>query len=436
MMLLRYRQVLSRPQVLPVFVAGTLCRLPNAAAGVVVTLFVVGARSGSYAQAGLVATAMTVGAAIGAPRRGLLLDRIGLRATLAPSVLVEGAVWFALPLLSYRWLLFAALIGGLFAVPVHAVIRQSLSALVEPTQQRTVFSLDSIATELSYLVGPAAGAALATTWSASGSLVLVGVSTVVAGAALMVMNPPLTGPGDPGAESSGAARSGSPRARFAGCAAAVRELVSVPLVMVLAATVTALLVIGAIDVSVVAFTQAAGRPDLTWVVLVLWSLSSLVGLVVFGGGERTPSVYVLLLGACALAVPVGFAPGAWWLALFVVPTGLLGAPLLAATGAEVIRWVPVRRRGEAMGWYSCAMTVGLGLGTPFAGWAIDTAGPWAGFTWPAAIGVVVALLGLFLIRLAIDRPIPQDEISPSGELVAGVGAQSGASPTLRQSTEV
>lgn len=447
MMLSRYHEVLARPQVLPVFVTGVLCRLPASAATVAITLFVVAGRGGNYAQAGLVAAAMTVGVAVGSPWRGRQLDRLGLRRTLTPSILVEGAVWFAFPFLSYPLMLPAALIGGLMSVPVYSVIRQSLSVLAEPRQQRTVFSLDSIATELSYLVGPATAAALSATWSATGTILVVGAATVVAGVGLMILNPRLGVAPAPAAPPSGAGgvggASGRETAEMVGRAdgwsargGAAREVVSAPLAAVLAATVVALAVIGAVDVSVVAFTRAHDQSGLTWLVLAAWSLSSLTGVLVFGGSTRNVSVQAILLGMCALAVPVGLAPNAWWLALFIIPTGLLGAPMIAATGTQVSRLVPEHRRGEAMGWFGSATTVGLGVGTPFAGWAIDTAGPWAGFAVPGAIGALVALIALLLIRLAIDRPAPLDELTASGENIPGAGAQSGVSPTLRQSTEV
>ena len=81
-------------------------------------------------QAGVVVGAATVGMALGAPWRGRLVDRLGLRRAIAPSVVVESAVWLAAPHLSYEALIGAVFVAGLFLVPVFSVSRQSLSVLV------------------------------------------------------------------------------------------------------------------------------------------------------------------------------------------------------------------------------------------------------------------------------------------------------------------
>ena len=78
------------------------------------------------------------------------------------------------------------------------------------------------------------------------------------------------------------------------------------------------------------------------------------------------------------------------------------------------------RRGEAMGWYGSSLTLGIAAGTPLAGSAIDLIDPWAGFALLGAIGAVVALIALVLIRWGTDRP---GSVEP--------GAPSGVSPTRR-----
>jgi predicted MFS family arabinose efflux permease len=498
-----YRELLARPLVLALVLAGVLCRIPNSAATVAITVFVVSGRGGSYAQAGLVAAVMTVGAAVGSPWRGKALDRVGLRRAAAPSVLVEGAVWFAFPFLSYRFMLVAAFAGGLLAVPVYSVLRQAMSVLAAPSQQRTAFSLDSISTELSYLVGPA-GAALAAAWSPRGAVFLVGAATVVAGVGLMVFNPPIraaeraegvelvegvkrvegampstsvtgstegaergageespgtagsvggAGPaGGVGAEparqvaggarpsgATGSGGSGGPTGPSGPTAAAepgrfqgLRELATPRLLATLAATATALAIIGGTDVSIVALTREAGQTDLTWIVFVAWSLASMIGALVFGGSRRPVPVFAIVLGLALLTAPAGLAPNAWWLALIIIPAGVLGAPAIAAAATEVTRLVPEHRRGEAMGWYGSALTIGLASGTPLAGRAIDAAGPRAGFALTGAIGAVVAVVGLVLIAWATDRPSSVVRPALIGESPPEPGAPSGVSPTRRQ----
>ena len=124
MTLAPYGRLLRRPAVLRLVLVSLVARIPHAAVGVVLTLHVVGTLDLGYGHAGVVAAAMTVGMAIGAPWRGRRVDRLGLRRALLPSVLIEAAVWATAPLLGYRALLVAAVVAGLFMVPVFSVIRQ------------------------------------------------------------------------------------------------------------------------------------------------------------------------------------------------------------------------------------------------------------------------------------------------------------------------
>src|SRR4051794_523570 len=97
-----YAALLRLPGVARLFVVAFVARIPAAMVGVVLTLHVVTSLDRGYAQAGLVAGAATVGMALGAPWRGRLVDRFGLRRAIAPSVLVESAVWLCAPRLSYE----------------------------------------------------------------------------------------------------------------------------------------------------------------------------------------------------------------------------------------------------------------------------------------------------------------------------------------------
>ena len=68
-----------------ILVLGLLIRIPMWAAGIVLTLHVVGHLDRSYTQAGLVEMVLCVALAVSGPWRGRRLDRIGLRATVPRS---------------------------------------------------------------------------------------------------------------------------------------------------------------------------------------------------------------------------------------------------------------------------------------------------------------------------------------------------------------
>jgi MFS family permease len=438
MSLVAYRRVLALPGVLRLLAFAVLARVPHAGAGVVITLYVVLGTGRGYAAAGLMAAMSTIGTAIGAPWRGRAVDRVGLRRALLPSVLGVAAVWTAIPFLGFGALLLVAFVGGLLSVPIFIVVRQSLAALVPLPQQHTAFALDSIGTEVTFMIGPALAVLLATQWSTTGTVFAVGAALALAGLGLMIFNPPtrsVVAPdqrpepsvieaGAPGIEAGAPGieagtpviETGAP-AVGGGTPALLRDPA---LLAVLAITGGTLVVLSGTDVSIVAQVRATGELGLTWLVFVAWALSSLVGGLVFGAAHRAVPPALLLFGLGLLTIPVGLAASAWWLAVAVMPAGFLCAPTISATATAISRLVPEERRGEAMGWYGSAMTLGIAAGTPAAGTAIDALGPWAGFAVLGSVGVGVASIGLLLIPWGTDRP---GSVDP--------GAPSGVSPTCR-----
>ena len=415
---LAYRRVLALPGVLRLLFFAVLARVPHAGSSVVITLYLVVGMGRGYAEAGLVAAMTTIGTAIGAPWRGRAVDRVGLRRALLPSVLVVAGVWAAIPFLGFRPLLPVAFIGGLLSVPIFTVVRQSLAALVPLPQQHTAFALDSIGTELTFMIAPALAVLLATQWSTTGTVFAFGAALALAGLGLMIFNPPTRSAADSGWQAEPAVAEG--RQVDGGRSALLRDPA---LLGVLGITAGSLVVLSGTDVSIVAHVRATGELGLTWVAFVAWSLSSLVGGLVFGAAHRAVPPSLLLLGLGLLTIPVGLASSVWWLAVAILPAGFLCAPTISATATAISRLVPEERRGEAMGWYGSAMTLGIAAGTPAAGTAIDLVGPWAGFAVLGSVGVGVALVGLLLIPWGTDRP---GSVDP--------GAPSGVSPTCRLAT--
>ncbi|NUL48903.1 MFS transporter, partial [Cellulosimicrobium funkei] len=185
-----YGQLLRDTRIRRVLGVGFIARFPNAATGIILTLHVAVTLDQGYGAAGLAVAAMTLGMAVGAPWRGRLVDRLGLRRALIPSVVSLGIVWTAVPFLDFPWLLIGAFGGGLFSLPVFSVVRQSIGVLTHGPKRETAFALDSIITETIFMIGPALGAVVATSWSSAWGLAIVGWSAVAAGAYLMWFNPP------------------------------------------------------------------------------------------------------------------------------------------------------------------------------------------------------------------------------------------------------
>ncbi|MBO9554041.1 MFS transporter [Cellulomonas sp.] len=388
-----YAALLRLPGVLRLYVVSFVARIPAAMVGVVLTLHVVTSLERGYAQAGVVAGAATVGMALGAPWRGRLVDRFGLRRAIAPSVLVESAVWLCAPRLSYELLIVAAFVAGLFLVPVFSVTRQSLSVLVPLAQQRAAFALDSVAVELTFMLSPVVGVVLATQVSTVAALTVVGVLTVAAGVLLWWANLPT--------RSAATTASAAPTSAVSSDAddAPAGRLLGPGLVVVLLAAVAAAFVLVGTDVSLVAALNDAGRAsDVGWMIA-LWAGGSVVGGLIHGARHRSPSPLVLVAVLALATVPAAFAPGPLWLALAVVLAGLPCAPALASINATLVRLVPEQRRGEVMGWSGTMSTVGNALGAPLCGFVIDRSSPGAGFLTAAFVGGGIAVVGLVVLAL-------------------------------------
>ncbi|ASR54355.1 MFS transporter [Cellulomonas sp. PSBB021] len=386
-----YGAVLRLPAVARLYVVGFVCRIPAAMVGVVLTLHVVTSLDRGYGQAGVVAGASTIGIAIGAPWRGRLVDRLGLRRAIAPSVVVESAVWLVAPHLGYHALVGAAFVAGLFLVPVFSVARQSLAVLVPPAQQRTAFALDSVLVELTFMLAPVVGVLIATQVSTTAALTVVGVATVGGGVLLMWADPPTRSqrpapvlPADLDAPAHGL-----------GAATPARTRVVTPeLVVLLVAAAAASFVLIGTDVALVASLNDAGRPgDVGWMVA-LWAGGSVVGGLVHGARSSSPPPLWLVVLLALAVVPAAFAAVPVWLALAVFVAGLPCAPTLASINATLVRIAPEERRGEVMGWSGTMSTVGNALGAPLCGWAIDHVHPGAGFLTAAVVGGGVAAGGL------------------------------------------
>jgi MFS family permease len=385
-----YRTVLALPGVGAVTAVSFLARLPASAAAITLTLHVVLALDQGYAAAGVVGAAATVGMAIGAPLLGRLVDRRGLRPMLGLTLSAQAVFWGVAPLLPYPVLLVGALAGGVLGVPVYSVTRQSLAVLVPQERRRTAFALDSMSVELSYIIGPAVGAVLALQASTTAAMWTVGAAWLVAGGALVLLNPPTRmadAPGD------------GPRAR---------RWLDLRLLGALLATTTAVMVVFGTELSMIAGLQLGGHAG--WIPLVnaVWCVASLVGGFVYGAARRSRSLPLLVGCLGAAALPVALA-GPWWsYALLLVPVGLLIAPSMAASAETVSALAPEHVRGLVTGLHGSAITIGATVATPLAGLLVDIASPAVAVLAVGSVGLGgAALVGL------LGRSRRESSVTPS-----------------------
>jgi MFS family permease len=425
MHLTRYRSVLALPGMRGFMLVSLIARIPGTAWTTALTLSIVLDRHRSYAEAGAATAAFTVGLALGAPLLGRAIDRSGPRPVLLLTGTVSLLFWNLVPSLPYTALLPLAVLCGGMQVPVMTLVRQSLASRVPESMRRQAYSLDSMAVELSFMVGPALSVLAITqlgeaVWTLRVLGCGLGLSAAVLYAYSSRMHAGLDAEAEAEAEANaerGFGQNGADgEARGAGGSGGVgggagsrgadtsgtgqTRWFTPGFVLILAVCAACCVTLSANDVAIVAVLR--GHNEIAWagVVVILWCAASMLGGFVHGAMPRPLPMTVLLLLLGALSIPVGIA-GSWWvLCLLVLPAGVACAPTIASTVDAVSRAVPASQRGQAMGLHGAALTVGSAIGAPLIGVVIDRSSPAWGM---AAIGMLVSLVALAGIAVQFGR---------------------------------
>jgi MFS family permease len=376
-----YRTVLRHPDARRVLLLGTVIRIPMWAANVILTLHVVTHLHRSYGEAGTLVGIATVALALSSPWRGRRLDRIGLRRTIAPSLVVLTVCWSIAPFTGYWPLLVLSAVGGLFEVPTFTAVRQALMHAVGEQERRAALSVDSVLVEVSFMIGPALGVLLATYVPTPWALFGCQFASIAGSAALWLADPPMRH------EDAGAGDHDGVRSWLTP---------SVLAVMIMAGAAT--IVLSGTDVGVVAMMRHLHhQPWIGWE-LALWGLGSAIGGLVYGAVHRTVPLVALMSGLAVTTLPLAVSDGAAVAGVLLFLAGLFCAPSITASIDLLSRLVPDTVRGEALGWHGASMTAGSAVGAPVAGFAIDHLG-WAGaFVVTALLALVTALAGAPLLR--------------------------------------
>ncbi len=362
-----------------ILILGLLVRIPIWAAGVVLTLHVVGHLDRSYAQAGIVEMVYSLALAVSGPWRGRRLDQVGLRTSLVPSLVVMGACWSIAPWVGYWPLVGLVLIAGLFMMPTFSIVRQVLIGAVPDHQRTAVLAVDSVVVEFSFMIGPVLGVLAAVYLPTPLALFILQIATVVGGIALWVDNPPL------GSSATDDASEPKP---------GVREWVSPTVIAILVICATATVILTGEDLGIVAAMRSMGHKSSIGWVLAVWGLGSAIGGIIYGALRRHPPAGVLLVLLAASTTLVALTDGRLMFTLVLFVSGVFCAPTITATIDDLSRAVPAAVRGEAMGWHGSALTLGGAIGAPIVGWAIDQGGWQRGFELAGYLGLAMALAGL------------------------------------------
>jgi MFS family permease len=397
-----FLDVLARPGALRFSAAGLVGRMPMSMFGLG-TILLIASVTGRYGLAGIVAAAGSVGYAACAPLAARLADRYGQRRVLRPLAVFFAASTAALiGCAQWRAPLWALVItGGLAGASMPSLgsmVRARWSALLgDSPLLHTAFSLESVADEAIFVIGPAVVTLLATEVYPAAGVALAAVACVT-GTLLLAAQRRTEPP----------ARNAPPR-RAAGTtrASTVREpAVPAPGLITMAPVYLCLgAMFASIDLSTVAFAQSRGHRPLAGFILGAYALGSAVGGLCYGSRTWPGPVYrrfaVTLCAVAAGTATFWALPGLTVLALVIFCSGLGISPTFIAGFSLIEQQAQAGRRTEALAWLSSAISVGVAGGSAVAGQVIDAVGPRWGYAFAAGCGaaaVAACLLGLRRLR--------------------------------------
>jgi hypothetical protein len=391
-----YRILLRAPGAAAFFLTAAVGRVGIAMTGLGI-VWLVHARTGSYATAGLVTGGFAVAEAVAGPQLARLIDRFGQTRVLPPVLLAHAvAVATLLALVAAGtpdWLMTVGgalagatipQLGALSAARWAALLRDGRDAALP-----AAFALESLANELGYLAGPVLVSVLGAGGYPAAGTVLAAALVVAGGLCFAAQR--RTAP-----RASGAAE------RHRGGRSLLR-----PEFAVLAGVSLAIGgFFGAMQISVTAFAVEHGTAELAAALFTVSSCASLLVGWLYGLRRwRTAPRMQLAVAAAGLAagcLPLLVASSPLGVGLGVALTGL-AIPLVLVL-CSVLAEAAAHRAvlTQAFVWLNSATAAGSAGAAAAAGWAVETFGAHGGFAVAAtATGVlaVLAVAGLRALRV-------------------------------------
>ena len=385
-----YRDILRTPTLAALLASSVIARLPIGINALATVLFL-REETGSFAQAGAASGAIALGVAVGAPVNARLIDRVGARVMLALAA-GHAAGLGALVALGYAGapavlLVASAFLAGLSAPPTSSVMRALYPRLLtDPGQVQAAYALDSVSTQVIFVIGPLLTALLVALVAPAAALGL-SAAVVLAGVAVFLA----AMPADERARTPSADPGHRPPGRLGALSApGIRTLVL--------AMIPVGFALGSLEVALPAFADAEGDRELAGLLLACWSAGSGAGGLIYGArARRSPLVRVHL--RMAVLLPLGLAPLALAtslpvMALLAFPAGAFVAPLIATRNELAGNVAPAGSETEAYTWPLTALVSGVSLGAAAAGTLVDATSwrvPLIVGTCAATVGAIVAL---------------------------------------------
>ncbi len=406
-----YRTLLRGPGAAAFFLTGAAGRVGIAMTSLGI-VWLVHARTGSYAAAGLVTGGFAVAQAAAGPQVARLIDRFGQTRVLPPVLLAHaGAVATLLALVAAGgpdWLMTAGAVLVGASIPQLGALSAARWAALLPDERATAlptaFALEALANEAAYLAGPVLVSILGTSGYPAAGTVLAATLVVAGGLCFAAQR-----------------RTAPPACGAALPHRAARSLLRPGFAVLIGVNLAIGGFFGAMPISVTAFAVEHGAAGATALLFTVSSCASLLAGWVYGVRRwRTPARVQLALVTAGLAVgclPLLVARSPLELGFDVALTGL-AVPLILVTGTVMAESVVHRAvLTQAFVWLGSASAVGSAGAAAVAGCAVDAGGAHGGFAVAAAAAGVMAVLavaGLRVSREPAGRGVTRETASAGG----------------------
>jgi predicted MFS family arabinose efflux permease len=400
-----YSEIFAIPRSWQFCTAGIIARMPIAMYGLG-TVLLISSITGRYGVAGSVSAAGSLGGAVCQPQLGRLVDRLGQHRVLIPLCLAFTAAVAGLTtatvLRAPEWTLFVCGIAGGATMPLTGPMARARWSMLLAGSPRlhTAFSVESVADEICFVIGPAVVTVLATELypaAGLGCAALCALGGSLWFASQRGTEPPASARREvQGQDQPAAERTVLTASRRPGRLAAPGLIVLVPVYVFIGAMFVA------IDLSTVAFATHLGHKPLAGLILGCYALGSATGGLCYGTRTwRMPawkSMAVTLTLTVAGVCTFWSMPNLLVLAPVIYLCGLTIAPTLIAGYSQLAATARAGRGTEAMSWLSTGISIGVACGATAAGFILDARGARSGYAFAAAAGVTAVVIYLAGLR--------------------------------------
>ena len=386
-----YSDIVRLPSVPRLLSAAVIGRMPVGMGALAIFLLVRGA-GGSYSTAGLAVGASTAAGCIGAPILGRLVDRQGQPRILIASMASQVTALLLLALLapgSGLVLFGLCALYGFSNPPLAASMRATWATLItDRTLITRAFSLDSTAQEVIWILGPVLAAALAE-----------GISTRLP----MIVMAAFSAFGVLWFATSRQSREW--RSNHVGERHLLGPLTAGPVRRVLLSILGLAFAWGALELAIPAYAQEHGASP--GGLLSIWAVGSVIGGLGYAarrwGGTTQRMMGVLLSLNLAGFLILFLAQTPLQLAILLVITGVVNAPVIATFYVLIEELAPAGTVTEAFTWVSTTFLVGISGGVALAGVVADASDPRTAW-WLAVAGGLFAVLTVAIRHGGLHAP--------------------------------